>query len=302
MKPRRHPVLNATSFLYIILAFFVFAALKSRFPESSSKNKPNEASIDESLFTWQPENARKSAFWKPLTLTKCVEGMSPYYAPCLDAPGLIAKEELIYPDFTISLPVFLNDSQRDEWALETAYAFDDEGRTFQFKVNKEEHIAIYQGQRGQNLVYEDAVWTRKWLKNSTSGWFWPEGYCMSEKMTHKEIQPRTSIKESSDAPLEWDGLAVVSITPDSHIFQHFTDHTLKIFAQSERWREMEGRKKSTVLIGPRPRDESVKHMLDILVGSWNESDGITYAMDYTKKTFSAAKVKKICLIPANDQV
>lgn len=102
--------------------------------------------------------------------TACLPGMPKYYAPCIeDAPGLIGAEELIYPDFSIPLPVFVNSSQREEWFERHMAIFGDYG----FILDKDGDRGIFTSQHGQNLVFENAVWSKEVLQDE---WASPEGY------------------------------------------------------------------------------------------------------------------------------
>lgn len=125
-------------------------------------------------------------------------------------------------------------------------------------------------------------------------------YCLHEKLSHKLVKPVESAKDKgnssskSTTKLNWNGLAVVITTPDSYSFQHFTDHFLKPFAQSERLMETKNDSKVTVLSGHPPRDEPVKHMLNTLLGDW-ESDAVHFASE--EQYFSASKMLFPCRTP-----
>lgn len=61
-------------------------------------------------------------------------------------PSLYA-EELIYPDFGLTLPVFVNDEQRSLW-LEAVEKVD----RMRYEARGKEQYMLYSGQHGQNFV------------------------------------------------------------------------------------------------------------------------------------------------------
>lgn len=65
---------------------------------------------------------QESAQWAPLAFSECLEWMPDAYAPCVLAragvqTNLEAAEELVYKDFALREPSFLNDHQKRLWRV-----------------------------------------------------------------------------------------------------------------------------------------------------------------------------------------
>ena len=124
---------------------------KSSSIESSSFSTHSDLNISPSTNQIADEYPRplpdhlESTKWAPYIIKSCQDKSLPRsFAPCLLHHGIYA-EELIYPDFDLRIPKFLNDEYKNEWLNRAMnYALD------RYSIHKD--WAMYKGQRGQNLV------------------------------------------------------------------------------------------------------------------------------------------------------
>ncbi|KAJ7021301.1 hypothetical protein C8F04DRAFT_1141363 [Mycena alexandri] len=162
---------------------------------------------------------RPNDIWVPLALSSCIFGMPAYYAPSFarTLPNVLYAEELLYPDFKLREPHFVNDEHRQTWrdyAL-SDLAFRDRGALLDGWVN-------YKGQAGQNFVFHDVKY-QKFFGPDT----WAPMACMSKLVATAPIQPLTH----TDRSMEVFPTLLVALSPEAYSFQHYLDRVTHIIAQ-----------------------------------------------------------------------
>ncbi|GKZ21734.1 hypothetical protein AbraIFM66951_003804 [Aspergillus brasiliensis] len=151
----------------------------------------------------------------PLRLTECTGTTPGYYAPCLarTLPNAVSAEEMIYPAFTISPPIFAVSRPEDaeRWWNNTWMLWD---RAF-----KIDGRLRYPEKHGQVYVFRNVT-----LSASTPFDQWTMQSCMSS------FAPTSHVVPSSSKPTH-DSVLLANI-PDSWSLQHFLDRGMRVVAQS----------------------------------------------------------------------
>ncbi|GLA02033.1 hypothetical protein AnigIFM60653_001327 [Aspergillus niger] len=151
----------------------------------------------------------------PLRLTECTGTTPGYYAPCLarTLPNVVSAEELIYPAFTISPPIFATSRPQDaeRWWNTTWMMWE---RAYKMKGRMR-----YPEKHGQIYVFQNVT-----LSASTPFDKWIMQSCMSGLATTSHVVP------SSDKPTH-DNVLLANF-PDSWSMQHFLDRGMRVVAQS----------------------------------------------------------------------
>lgn len=112
----------------------------------------SESSSLRGTLEWATQENKEliSSIFVPLPVRECTITTPAWFAPCaarrMLVPSLYA-EELIYPDFGLTLPVFVNDEQRSLW-LEAVEKVD----RMRYEARGKEEYMLYSGQHGQNFV------------------------------------------------------------------------------------------------------------------------------------------------------
>lgn len=112
----------------------------------------SESSSLRGTLEWATQENKEliSSIFVPLPVRECTITTPAWFAPCaarrMLVPSLYA-EELIYPDFGLTLPVFVNDEQRSLW-LEAVEKVD----RMRYEARGKEQYMLYSGQHGQNFV------------------------------------------------------------------------------------------------------------------------------------------------------
>jgi hypothetical protein len=166
------PRLALTIFALLVLLFFVFRSLSHAFILSDSQDYefipdlPDteldfHSAYQDALQTAKPSSTSRK--WAPMVLNQCTPDMPTYFAPCLaeryrdsfrlaeeevqQSPVQVYGEEVVYPDFALAPPLFVNEKQKERW-LESARVQINE-RAY---LRKQDNHMVYKGQHGQNFV------------------------------------------------------------------------------------------------------------------------------------------------------
>ncbi|PYI09792.1 hypothetical protein BO78DRAFT_404683 [Aspergillus sclerotiicarbonarius CBS 121057] len=151
----------------------------------------------------------------PLHLTECTDTTPRYYAPCLvrTLTHAVAGEELLYPGFSISPPIFAASRPHDgeRWWNTTWLLWD--------RAYKLDTRLRYPEKHGQIYVFENVT-----LSSSTPFDKWSMESCMSN------LAPTSFALPSSDTPTHESVL--LANVPDSWSLQHFLDRAMRVVGQS----------------------------------------------------------------------
>lgn len=166
------PRLALTIFALLVFLFFMFRSLSHAFilsetqayefiPVLPDTELDFHSVYQDALQTAKPSSTSRK--WAPVVLNQCTPDMPSYFAPCLaeryfDSFRLAEEdeehssvqvygEEIVYPDFALAPPLFVNEKQRERW-LESARVQINE-RAY---LRKQDSHMVYKGQHGQNFV------------------------------------------------------------------------------------------------------------------------------------------------------
>ncbi|GIL74688.1 hypothetical protein Vretimale_2323 [Volvox reticuliferus] len=162
-----------------------------------------------------PRNLPSDA-WRPLVLATCFPGLHNESAPCRRIPNLVYGEELLYQDFRIRLPYFVNDEQKQIY-LTVLHHYRDVWRRGRVIGD----YAYFLNQRGQNLIYINVAYAGKPVPG-----VWGDDACMSYG-ADKHVSAFPPWQGSSTAPA-----AIFLASPDDYSFQHFSDRVAMMLAQT----------------------------------------------------------------------
>ena len=165
-----------------------------------------------------------STQWSPLVIRECTEAMPSHWAPCLikDSPNSKAfiemAEELIFPDFSISFPQFLDDEMKQ------IFVEDMVSRGLFLKDNRVQYL----GQHGQNLIVRNGEYDGDPPVDA-----WTEAACMGADVLHQGLFPS---KEDASNDGNGDGdttfeSVILATTPNAWSFQHFLDRVTHVLEQ-----------------------------------------------------------------------
>ncbi|EFJ46647.1 hypothetical protein VOLCADRAFT_92820 [Volvox carteri f. nagariensis] len=157
-----------------------------------------------------------SDVWRPLLLTTCFPSLHHESAPCRRVPNLVYGEELLYQDFRIRLPHFVNAEQKRIY-LKVLHHY----RHIWLRGRVIGDYAYFLNQRGQNLIYSNVMYVGKPVPG-----MWAEDACMSYS-ADKHVSAFPPWKGSDTAPA-----AIFVASPDDYSFQHFTDRVAMMLAQT----------------------------------------------------------------------
>eukprot|EP00879_Flechtneria_rotunda_P031088 GHRR01033932.1.p1 GENE.GHRR01033932.1~~GHRR01033932.1.p1 ORF type:complete len:187 (+),score=18.43 GHRR01033932.1:324-884(+) len=146
-----------------------------------------------------------------MVFMRCVEGMPAEAAPCLNYSNLKAAEEIVYPDFRIRLPNFVETRHR---------------QLLKFLTKRFRHQgdwAYYLNQHGRNLVFTNTSYQMvpppKWLPNNE--------HCMGGKLArHAQFAQASSITQNTHERV------MFAASPDSYSFQHWLDRVAPMLVQT----------------------------------------------------------------------
>ncbi|GIL48309.1 hypothetical protein Vafri_4586 [Volvox africanus] len=231
------------------LCFVVFLTI-TRIRLATSANGPFAAdllreSVQISYIT--PRNFPSDA-WRPLVLTTCFPGLHNESAPCRRIPNLIYGEELLYQDFRIRLPYFVNDEQREIY-LNVLNNYRDVWRRGRVVGD----YAYFLNQRGQNLIYINVTYAGR-----PAPGIWAEDACMSYS-ADKHVNAFPPWQGSSKAPA-----AVFLASPDDYSFQHFSDRVAMMLAQTRHLMTRVGRGWKYI-VTPKTHVRAVRQLWSLLV-------------------------------------
>ena len=184
----------------------------------------------------------KSGQWSPYIVGECQPSMPKYWAPCLAnaarAKGVcvLKAEELIYPDVQFLLPGFVSAEQREAWLAQDWITKN--SLRYLHIPRQDDHTAEYVvvlSSKGQNWVfcntrYTDDPFPDEWAPTVEDNWAGTinDNHCLGG---HNRIFQFTQ-QEPDATDLIHESLAIFN-TPQAYAFQHFSDHTAKVLAQSE---------------------------------------------------------------------
>ncbi|RKO91931.1 hypothetical protein BDK51DRAFT_34374 [Blyttiomyces helicus] len=194
-------------------------------------------------------NGPESAAWAPVVFSTCEPWMSPTSAPCqakVLGPQVVVGEEVVFDDFEIREPVFLNSTYRNLWiAKVTSPTADFHGR-MHFLHNG---FARYTAQVGQTYVIDKGVY---------------RGIPRADKLAGL-LQPAHTGRS-----------ALFAASPDSWSFQHFLDRTTHLVIQASEHLD----DSTDMIVGRISREPAVVEMWDRAFGV-NRSRLVTgtYATD-----------------------
>ncbi|KAI8462750.1 MAG: hypothetical protein J3K34DRAFT_446894 [Monoraphidium minutum] len=191
-----------------------------------------------------PLTGLPSDAWRPMIFRDCYAGMPLDWAPCLDVHGIQLAEEVVYPDFRILLPRYIDPSHEEVLEI-----------TLLNKpcANRRDKAHIhYLNQHGRNFIFEDAVY------QGTPPAGWGPGACMDSEMVHLGA----FTQQADHAHLPSHDFVMFAASPDSYSFQHFIDRVTVMLAQTSHLRNA-----NMDFITLQPRSASVLNMWQMLANA-----------------------------------
>ncbi|CAI7626547.1 unnamed protein product [Penicillium glandicola] len=224
----------------LLLSLVLFASLFIVF-RAAKQDQHSHQSVPVGLFHNSPPVARTSTDpFHPLRLTQCTDTTPSYYAPCLarTLAHAVSGEELLYPGFSISPPIFASSRPQDaeRWWNTTWLLWD--------RAYKLDTRLRYPEKHGQIYVFENVT-----LSSATPFDKWTMDSCMSS------FAPTSHTSPSSHTPTH-DSVLLANV-PDSWSLQHFLDRAMRVVAQSRDYRPRH-------IVTGREGDKSVKYLWSTL--------------------------------------
>lgn len=153
--------------------------------------------------------------WRPLIVNRCVPGMPRQWAPCMNFSNLLVAEEILYPDFRILFPRFIDPSHQNRM-----------GKAMENKpyANRRDLThAHYLHQHGRNFIFTNTTY------RGTPPPGWGPGACMDSEIVKLEAFANA---EAAPANMPVHDFVMFAASPDSYSFQHFMDRVTVMLMQT----------------------------------------------------------------------
>lgn len=153
--------------------------------------------------------------WRPTIYRSCTSGMPREWAPCLNFSNLEIGEEIVYPDFKILLPRYVDPSHASLLVQSLS-------RKPHPNIRDKEHVH-YLNQHGRNLVFRNTSYTG--VPQAT----WVDDACMVTERVKVEVFARNQRTQLVNGVHDF---VMFAASPDSYSFQHFMDRVAVMLIQS----------------------------------------------------------------------
>lgn len=160
--------------------------------------------------------------WGPVVVETCQQSMHDSSAPCAkerlgSESNLVVSQELIYPAFKLRLPRFLTPEIRDQFIADVSDAD-------HFLISEDREWALFPSRIGQNLVFENVVFSPDYVNG------WVSGACHQTDVSHDWL---VHFDSHNDLPEPVYETVILANTGYSHKFQHFLDGVSVVTHQAE---------------------------------------------------------------------
>jgi len=165
-------------------------------------------------------NNNNTRQWNPYIISKCKHNIPKYYAPC-QYKNLKIAHELIFPDFKIRAPNFINEQDKKYFEILANSDHSD----FKDRFRYDGEYCIYKSMHGQNLVFHN-------VKINVLSNLWNKNQCVCGNTSINNFEQFDPKKLGNNSKINIIPYGLLDNIPDSWSFQHFIDRGILPIIQS----------------------------------------------------------------------